>query len=345
MKQRKDGRWCKGVTLPTGKKKYFYSTAKTEKAAKKDLEHQMLLFHEKEERGETFKKVADRWETEHYENLEYYTMRRYSYITKNIVAKIGHLSIREITPQDIKRYGANIASYYSVKTVKDYFSVLRMIFKYAYVNAYIDENIMLNIDTPKGIRKKKRDALSEESIKTVNNSTNCTFGIYAYFLLYTGLRKGEALALQWQDIDFDNNQINVTKSVCYTGYTPSIKSTKTEAGIRTVPLLESVKKHLLSMPGKHKKTDYIFSGSDKPISDKVYQKRWKTYQSETGITETAHCFRHTYATILSENDIDVKTAQVLLGHSDITTTQNIYTHVRQKKLNDAANKLNNLTNF
>lgn len=344
MKQRKDGRWCKGVTLPSGKKKYFYSTAKTEKAAKKDLERQMLDFRENEERGETFSHVAESWEREHYEDLEFYTYNRYSYIVKKINAKLGALLIKDITPQDIKRYGEKLALAYANKTVKDYFSVLRMIFKFAYVNEYTDENIMINVDTPRGRRTKKRDALSENSIELVNKSTHCTFGVFAYFLLYTGLRKGEALALQWQDIDFEKNHIHVTKAVFYGEKGPDIKSTKTESGIRIVPLLDGVKYHLQNIPGKHKKTDYIFSGA-KLFKDSEYEKLWNAYREESGVPESAHQFRHSYATMLSENEIDVKTAQVLLGHSDITTTQNIYTHVRQKQIDATLTKLNQLTNF
>lgn len=344
MKQRKDGRWCKGVTLPSGKKKYFYSNAKTEKAAKKDLESQMLSFQEKEEKGETFSRVTENWEREHYENLEFYTYNRYSYIVKKINTAFGHYLIREITPQDIKRYGEKLAFAYANKTVKDYFSVLRMIFKYAYINEYTDENIMINVDTPRGRRTKKRDALSEKSIELVNNSTDCTFGVFAYFLLYTGLRKGEALALQWQDIDFEKNLVHVTKAVFYGDNGPDIKSTKTESGIRVVPLLNSVKTHLQTLPGKHNKTDYVFSGN-MLCSHNEYARLWNRYREESGVIESAHQFRHSYATMLNENEIDVKTAQILLGHSDITTTQNIYTHVRQKQIDAAAQKLNQLTNF
>lgn len=342
MKQRSDGRWCKGITLPSGKLKFFYSTASTERAAKKDLERQMLAFREKEEKGETFEKVSEAWEREHYEKLEFYTYNRYSYIVKKINAKIGQRLIKDLTPQDMKRYGEKLALVYANKTVKDYFSVLRMIFKFAYVNEYTDENIMLNVDTPRGLRTKKRDALSERSIELVNKSTDCTFGVFAYFLLYTGLRKGEALALQWQDIDFEKNYIYVNKAVFFGEKGPDIKSTKTESGIRTLPLLDGVKTHLLGLPGKHKNTDYIFSGKNL-LKDSEYEKMWKAYREQSGVTESAHQFRHTYATMLSENSIDVKTAQVLLGHSDITTTQNIYTHVRQKQIDLVANKLNNLT--
>ena len=177
-------------------------------------------------------------------------------------------------------------------------------------------------------------------MKIVKNSTDCTFGLLAYFLMYTGLRKGELLALQWKDIDFEKKEIYITKSVCHHNNVPHIKTPKTDSGNRTIMLLDCLSDKLKELK-EQTPTNYIFSGSDTPLTNSQFQCRWEKYQKESGLKITAHQLRHTFATILFEANIDVKDAQNIMGHSDISVTQNIYTHIRKKRMQDTANKLNN----
>jgi integrase len=160
--------------------------------------------------------------------------------------------------------------------------------------------------------------------------------------LMTGMRKGEILALQWKDIDFETDTIRVTKSVSHSGDRPSIKQPKTEAGNRVVPLLAPLKDKLQTVP-KHKQTDYIISDNGKePLSNSRYCTLMSHYQKETGVTCTAHQLRHSFATIAFEADLDPKTVQEILGHKQLSTTMDIYTSFREKALKSAAQKLNNI---
>lgn len=340
MKKRADGRWVKTVTID-GKRKMFYSRAKTQKQAEADIAHQMTMYSAKEAMGKTFKEVADEWSDKHFPSLEHYTERRYKTLLDHAMKEFKNCYIKDITAKNIESFLFNFSVQdYSTKTIKDQFSVIKMIFRYASVKEYIKTNPTQFLKPPKGKESVHREAISDEEINIVNNSINCTFGLLAYFLMYTGLRKGEALALQYEDIDFENKTINVYKSVYHENNQPHIKSTKTISGIRKVVLLDCLVDKLL-----HKKTkEYIFSGTNKPLTNSQFQCRWKKYQEETGLNITAHQLRHTFATILFEADISPKDAQSIMGHSDISTTQNIYTHIRKNRTAVTNAQLNSFVN-
>ena len=76
------------------------------------------------------------------------------------------------------------------------------------------------------------------------------------------------------------------------------------------------------------------------IKNSLFTRKWEKYKEESGLDITAHQLRHTFATILFEANINVKDAQTLMGHSDISVTQNIYTHIREKRLQETAKALN-----
>ena len=211
-----------------------------------------------------------------------------------------------------------------------------MIFRHAIINRYIKEDVSFYARLPKGAKSQKREALTNEEIEIVNNSTACTFGPLVYFLLYTGLRKGEALALRWKDIDLVNNIIHVSRSVYYISNEPHIKEPKTSSGIRDVIIPNCLADKLSPKAAK----EFVFNKNGKLIDKSYFTRQWRKYTEETGLNITAHQLRHTYATLLFEADIDEKDAQTLMGHSDIKVTQNIYTHIRQSRKVATANKLN-----
>lgn len=340
MKKRNDGRWQRSTTI-NGKRIVFYSSEKNEKKAIKDIERQMINYSLAKELGKTFKEVADEWQEEHFSKLEHYTERRYKTLLEHANNEFEERYIKDIAPKDIECFLLKFSiKNYASKTIKDQFSILKMIFRYACVKEYIDSDVTRYIKPPKGADSQKREALSYEEMDVVDNSINCTFGLLAFFLMYSGLRKGEALALQWKDIDFKNNEINVYKSVCHHNNQPHIKGTKTDSGNRKIILLDCLAKELKKCRNKTK-NNYVFSGSSTPLTNSQFQCRWKKYNDETGLNITAHQLRHTFATILFEAEIDVKDAQHLMGHSDISVTQNIYTHVRQNRTTKTAGKLNN----
>lgn len=339
MKQRNDGRWQKAVTI-NGKRIFFYSSESTERKANKDIENQMLNYTEKQEKGLTFKQVADLWQkSPQYIKLSPTTQTRYD-ILLNHAEKFHNLYIKMITAEDIQDFLTDLANQnYATKTIKHQFSIFKIIFKYAKMKRYVKDDETQYVIMPEGKKAVKRRALTEDEVKIIEKHADTEYGFFPYFLLNTGLRRGEALALQYGDIDRKNKIIHITKSAYYEGNQTKIKPPKTDAGVRDVIIPDRLLKKL----PRGKKHCFLFPYPGEPtklMTQRIYERKWKDFLIATDLKITAHMLRHTYATILFEADINVKDAQSLMGHADITTTNNIYTHIRENRINETAKKLN-----
>lgn len=339
MKQRKDGRWLKVKNI-NGKQVYFYSTEPTEKKALKDIEKQMLNYKEKEEKGLTFKEVIDLWQqSPQYLKLSPTTQSRYDILIKHAnVFKDQY--INNITAEDIQDFLTNLSEQqYATKTIKHQLSIFKIIFKFAKLKRLLKEDITQYLILPEGQKAIKRRALTADEVKTIEEHSDTEYGFFPFFLLNTGLRRGEALALQFKDIDKVNGVVHITKSAYYDGNQTKIKPPKTDAGIRDVIL----PRRLIEKLPKGKDDDFLFPYPGIPsklMTQRIYERKWRNFLKATGLDITAHMLRHTYATILFEAEINVKDAQNLMGHADITTTNNIYTHIREQRITETAKKLN-----
>lgn len=333
MKQRADGRWVK-VKKINGERINFYSKAKTEKAALKDIEKQMILYIEKTSRQKSFKEIAESWKDIHKDSVSYKTWQGYNTHYERAIAEFGDHPICEIEVSDVQTYINRLAlQKYAFKTVKSALGVLSLIFDHAILVKEITRNPCDFTKIPKGLERKERELPSEEQIQKVIDGINCHFGEFAYLLLFTGLRRGEALALRAENIDFENKLIQIRQSVYFKSNRPEIKLPKTQAGARDVFLLDRL------IPILKGKKGYIFGG-DEPMTEQAFRRAWERYTKESGVIITPHQLRHAYATILHENGIEAKSAQLLLGHADYKTTLNIYTHISESKKQSDFDKLN-----
>lgn len=327
--RRPDGLYEKIITIH-GKRVAF--RAKTVK----EIERKMLEYSEKEEQGELFSVVAEQWKESHFPTLAFNTLKGYRPAYRSAVEFFGDKLIRSISLSDVKAYIASLPKSWAQKTMANYELVLNLIFEFAAENEYIDANPAQYARLPKGRKKTHRRAPTQEEIDLINNSLGVPFGLFAFLILYTGCRKGEALALQYKDIDRDGKTVHICKSIYHDDSgNPHLKSPKTEKGNRDIILIDLLER---AIP-EGKPNDYIFSDGGNLIRSSKFDKLWREYQQATGLTITPHIIRHGYASILHEAGIDKKDAQELLGHSNISTTLDIYTHISQKKWKDTARKL------
>jgi integrase len=206
--------------------------------------------------------------------------------------------------------------------------VINLVCRYAVEESGdLDSNPARDVHVPKDLEKTPRQIASDEDIARVKASTDCTFGMFAYWLMYTGMRRGELLALTWEDVDVKARSISVTKSVYHVNNKPQVKQPKTASGYRTLPLLNKLMAKIT--PGKGLVFPDPATGG--LMSNMHFQNLWSKYAEESGVTCTSHQLRHAYATMLEENNISEKDAQYLLGHAQISTTKDIYTHIRESK--------------
>lgn len=333
MKKRKDGLYQTQITIEVNgekKQKYFYGKTEAE------VRRKLAAFNGECEKGPFFLDVAEDWKEEHFSSVAHKTTECYSAPFKRILEQFKGRRIRDITPQQVNLFIHNVAkSGYSLRTVRAHIAVLNMIFKYSILNGYTMNNPAEYISPPSGLKTTKRELPDEKQIELIKESWGKPFGLFAFFILYSGCRRGELMALSYEDIDFDNKVIHITKSVYINNNKPYFKSTKTDSGTRDIILLDTLADKL-----DRNKTGLIFDMDGHPLTLSAFQKRWKKYQRESGVTVSPHQIRHAYATILYEAGIDELIAKDLLGHASISTTRNIYTHIRQNQKKAAAEMLN-----
>lgn len=230
------------------------------------------------------------------------------------------------------------------KTIKDIMIVLGMIIKYGTKNHYC-KHMSIEYQLPSYNENKSLVAIDiknqnrlEEYIK--NNFSFKNFGIY--LALYTGMRIGEICALKFSDINLDNETICVSKTLqriyTYDNDTNKTKiiidNPKTSNCNRDIPLTKYAIKILKNLLKVVNKDCYILTNSLKPIEPRTYRNYYNKVLLDLGIPRIKfHGLRHSFATRCIENNCDYKTVSVLLGHSNIGITLNLYVHpnLEQKK--------------
>lgn len=289
------------------------------------------------EKPVTFAELADAWWAEIEPTLEHNTQKSYRPALKRAKDEFGKRDAASISSKEIDRYIAEFAVSRARKTVVTQLQIIRQICRRAKVRGDIPEDPARDVKPPRNLPQNHRDAPTPEQIKAIKSSAAQPFGLFAYLVYYTGCRRGEALALTGADIDRKQKLIHISKSVYYMGNSPHLKKPKTDTGLRSVPLLPALEK---ALPKKLKRDEYLFAEPDGALlTNDHFTRLYDQYRAASGVTVTPHQIRHGYATALLESGVDPKTAQVLLGHAQLSTTMDIYTHVREDRIKAAAEKM------
>lgn len=377
---RKDGssyiRW-EGTTFEGGKRKVFYGKSEREVKAK-IKEYENDLFNHGTTLEKTKIKLQDYVKDYILKSLnqrvtsstvERYMSLYYSHIEDS---KIGKKCVHEIKLKDIEEFFKE-----KTKLSKSSMSLLSLLlkqtFRYAISNNIIRINPCTDFVLPKSEKEKKdiKILTLDEQKRFIECAKDSRYFLLYFFALCTGLRAGEVEALRWENIDLKCKTIKVRESArlvrkyddkgSYEDIT-EIKEPKTKESIRDVPMSDQ----LADLLNKHKDTstsEYVFTNMknemlthdtlDKSlkvicnkakIGEPIQRRRNKKDVIEyTGIT--FHCLRHTFATRLIENGVDVKTVSQLLGHSKAEITINRYVHSTDDSKKAAIASLNKITSI
>ena len=349
-------RWIERVVTADGKVRQISDKTKNGLAKK------LAAFSAEKNNGKTFAEYADAWEASREGKIEDKTAQAYASHVKRAKDYFDGRYIKDITPDEVQSYVDHLVEMdFAKDTVRRGLVVVNKIFKYAITSpgSGMRYNPCTAVEIPRGLKQERRQPPTEEQIAKIKPDSE--MGLFAFFLLWTGLRPGELLGLRWEDIDRENKTISVHQVATYAGNKAVVKQrAKTAAGIRTVPLVDVLDEAL-----PHGKTGYVFGG-DQPLSHTALRKRWIAWCREVGLAEctveehtgsnghkykkttwkpnvTAYQFRHEFASMLEDEGISEFDAQHIMGHASITTTKDIYTQFRDKKKlknSSAAEKLN-----
>lgn len=164
-------------------------------------------------------------------------------------------------------------------------------------------------------------------------------------MLFTGMRRSELVALKYENIDFKQKRIKVESKVIFIGNNPKIiYELKNGDSYRYITIPTYLIKKFIKY-NFHKKNGFIFvNKSNKLMTKYENQKMWEEYCKNINLVCQQHQLRHTYTSILYKSGVDIKTAQELLGHKDVQTTLNIYTHLDKEYKAKSIDKLNQYIN-
>ena len=286
-------------------------------------------------------------------------------IESNVIPSIGHLQMGSVQSQDIQKMLADMMDDgYSFSTIKKAFLAVKACFNYAAITGGISKSPIIGVALPseKLFDPKELHYYSEEEAKRIckaalsvypDGSPIYPMGNAVILALCTGMRIGEILALQWKKhIDFENRMITVCSSRVLASDKNSKKkksvtqtTTKSDAGHRYLKMSDDTYDALRALQKITGSYEYVVSTrNSKPTHPRSIDRTLRRILARAGFPEDKiygfHALRHTYASIMLEKGEDIKTISENLGHSDITTTYNIYIHITEKMKAKAAKSIN-----
>lgn len=364
MTKRKDGRYQKSITIgrrPDG----TYIRKSVYGKTQKELElHVAEMLQEIEsgifvqDAGARFNDVVKLWAAQYYppEKKRWYD-GQVGYMKKHLQPVLGGVKLKDIRKHHLQTIINNMAEKdYSTSTMKKVKQIGVAIMQVAIENKIIRDNPFITVTVPR-IKPEERRALTDDEVKLLTDTwQGHRMGPAAMIMLYCGLRRGEMIPLTWDDIDFDRKIITVDKAVANVSNQPIIKGPKSAAGYRDIPMPQLLLDMLKTVDRKSK---YVCPNAEGGLMSEIaYRRAWQSYLHYLNLAAggrdasrsnpkiqaidhiTAHMLRHTYASMLYDAGVDLKSAQRFLGHSDIEVTLKIYVHLSKYKEDASIDALN-----
>ena len=291
-----------------------------------------------------FQEIIRLWREDKKQYVKTSTISAYTLLIENhILPAFGKAD--RINEADVQEFVfEKLNSGLSQKSIKDILIVLKMILKFGVKNGYF-EYTQIDIKFPTQRERQEIEVLSRSNHRKVIShiQENFTFrNLGIYICLCAGMRIGEICALKWEDIDTENGIISVKKTIQRVymiegkeRYTELIlDSPKTKNSIRDIPMTRDLLKLLKPLKRIVNHNYFVLTNEAKPTEPRTYRNYYKQFMQEVGVPALKfHGLRHSFATRCIESKCDYKTVSVILGHSNISTTLNLYVHpnMEQKK--------------
>lgn len=364
--QRPNGLWAAQITIgrdpTTGKLKRMSYSGKTrkevqEKVTKALADMQQGVFVEPTKL--TVGEWLDIWLAEYKKPcLRPLVWESYEVIVRvHLKPAIGGLKLKDLRPERLQHlYNEKSASGLSASTVKHIHLVIHGALEQAMKNGLVVRNVSEATTLPRGEKKDIRALSLEEEEHFLEVLGEDRLGPAFITLLGTGLRRGELLALRWEDVDLSQGILHVKQDMVRTKSEGLIfQAPKTAKSRRTIPLPEEVvaelKRHKarqneekLALGPAYQDNNLVFTTEwGTPIEPRNFNRKFYQLRQKAGIEGVnLHALRHTYATRLLEKGVSMKAVQELLGHSKYGMTADIYSHVSPKLKREAVAELNGI---
>lgn len=333
----------------------------TERQIEKELNRQAVLFEEecKEGYSEKNTKFEDFARNQYFvdyapENLRIRTIKEYHRYEARVYQTIGHFYMNRITPVQIQKFirgllkGDNEHKPLSKKSAKNYLSFISSVFEFAIQMRSARVNPCKAVKIKLGEREEQDCYTLEEAQRFIDLLLKEPLWYQAFFTLaiYGGFRRGELCGLEWKDIDFDTGVISIRRTSQYTKETGTFTDdTKTKKARRSLKMPTEVMDILrqyhaeqnikrLQLGDQWINSDRLFVGwNGAPINPNSTYKWMRRFCERTGQRHpkrALHSLRHLNASLLITSGADIKAVSDALGHTQVSTTLNIYAHTFQR---------------
>lgn len=348
----------------------------TKKQAEKELERAKVLFEEQCKNGASggnikFEAFTKQFLEERVNGkLKENTRQRYYRFTDRTFPALGHLRIDKITRRHIQRFVSSLEAdgmnqqtggKLSPKTVRGYLSFVSTILEYAVELDMIPMNPCHNIKVAEGKRFERKIFTIEEAQRFIELLDTAPLVRKTFFILaiYGGFRKGELLGLEWKDINFKANTVTIRREAEYTTdkghYTDTPKTDKAYRVIHLpVPIMDILKRRRIEQTEQRLKAGDLWEDSDRIFVNELgrllgnasmYNWLRRFCESNNIPPVSIHSFRHLNASLLITSGVDPRTVSASLGHSQTSTTLNIYAHTFAEAQAQASEAIANALNL
>jgi len=295
----------------------------------------------------TFKEYLIIWLQNHKNNLKRTTFAGYEMkVQKHIIPALGEIKLKGLNKHHIKNYYKNKrrngringSGGLSSTTVHNHHVLIKHALKDAVNEGLIDNNPAELVEAPKKKKYHDYNILNPKQIKNLLEKAKKLYPTnyeLIYFTLYTGLRRGEVLGLRWKDVNFKKKNISIKNTLLRNpdGGNPIQTYPKSKSSFRTIPLTDNTLKILKNKKNIHSRKNIlnpkqlVFCDiNGEPLRPSTFSKRFSRLVKKCNLDIRFHDLRHTHATILFKQGIHPKVVQSRLGHSNISTTLDTYTH-------------------
>lgn len=329
----------------------------TPRQIEKELQRQIVLFEEDCktgicEGGVKFEAFARQWFEEYAEpGLKSRTVSRYHQLEPRAYEALGHLRMDKITTRSVQRFvqalgkeGTNkrTGQPLAPKTIKHYLSFVSGVFSYAVSQGVVKDNPCRGVRLPTAPQAERACYTLEEAQAFLSALTDepLRWRVFYTLAIFGGFRRGELLGLEWKDIDFETGVISIRRASLYTKergvYTDTPKTTRSQRCLKmpdsVIDLLRRYHaeqaSERLHVGDQWEDYDRLFAAwNGKPLNPSVVENWLSRFFARSGLRKVnPHSFRHLNATLLIGSGADVRTVSAALGHSQPSTTLNIYAH-------------------
>lgn len=269
-----------------------------------------------------------------------------SNLNNHIYPGLGFLKMPDITSANITALLLALQSSGSAHgTVVKVYTVLRSLFKMAYLGDVIDRNPMDKVERPKlrkdEVKESEPKAFTAEELRYIiacSEKEPLKWRAFLRLMLDTGIRRGECCGLRWSFVDFEENTITVAGNLCYTPDRGIYLDTPKNSRWRTIGVDPTVMQ-LLKELQKTSAGDFVFTqdNSTEPIHPQSPTRYMKKFSTRYGIIDLhPHKLRHSFASVAIVSGADVASVSEKLGHSDKAVTLRMYTHADKESIDRAS---------